>query len=102
VEIDLPKLCDKCAVVLHTCLLAFLDLFAHHYDHRIEHFYRDHSYKNTMHIEPSAINMGDDEAPFGTARHSPPMNAVGQSRRRRLSFRERVQQIRSIVVVERC
>jgi hypothetical protein len=64
VEIDLPELCDECAVAVHDCLLSFLELFAQHYDQRIERFYHDHSYENMVHTEPSTIDMDDDETPF--------------------------------------
>ena len=64
VEIDLPELCDECAVAVRDCLLAFLELFAQHYDHRIERFYHDHGYENMVHTEPSTIDMDDDETPF--------------------------------------
>ena len=64
VQIDLPDLCDECAVAVHDYLLVFLELFAQHYDHRIERFYHDHSYQNMVHPEPSTIAMDDDETPF--------------------------------------
>ena len=64
VDIDLPELCDECAVAVHDCLLALLERFAQHYQHRIERFYHDHSYENRVHPEPRANDLNEDEAPF--------------------------------------
>ena len=64
VEIDLPDLCDECAVAVHDCLLSFLELFAQHYEHRIERFHDDHSDENMVHPEPRTIDLNEDEVPF--------------------------------------
>jgi hypothetical protein len=65
-EVELPKLCDECAVAVYDCLRSFLELFECHYHHCIERWVEDHSQHNIISVQPNltGLDIDEDDVPF--------------------------------------